>query len=118
MGKVKVTITLDESVMGLVKSKHRNTSQYINELVKADIFREREQSIYDGIVKRLLNDGYISNGGREATQPITISGYRATAPTGSGQPCCAKATPCKHWTWDTVSGEGYINSLTGELRSA
>lgn len=30
--------------------------------------------------------------------------------------CCSSPTPCKHWTWDAASGDGYINSLSGRLR--
>ena len=33
-------------------------------------------------------------------------------------PCCAGARPCKHWVWDTATGEGYRNSLSGRLREA
>ena len=32
--------------------------------------------------------------------------------------CCAAPAPCKHWVWDIQSGEGYINSLSGRVRSA
>ncbi len=30
--------------------------------------------------------------------------------------CCVAKAPCKHWSWDINTGNGYINSLTGELR--
>lgn len=39
-------------------------------------------------------------------------------PTSKRLPCCNMARPCKHWSWDSTSGEGYINSLTGETREA
>ena len=33
--------------------------------------------------------------------------------------CCKHPTrPCKHWVWDTVSGEGYRNTLSGRYREA
>lgn len=34
----------------------------------------------------------------------------------TGYPCCEGKSPCKHWQWDSVSGEGYINILTGKRR--
>ena len=33
-------------------------------------------------------------------------------------PCCNSSSPCKHWTWDVQTGDGYINSITGEVRKA
>jgi hypothetical protein len=33
--------------------------------------------------------------------------------------CCKHPTqPCKHWVWDTQTGEGYRNSLSGRYREA
>lgn len=33
--------------------------------------------------------------------------------------CCLNETrPCKHWVWDTNSGEGYKNSLSGRFKEA
>lgn len=33
--------------------------------------------------------------------------------------CCQHPTrPCKHWVWDTDSGEGYKNTLSGRFREA
>lgn len=33
--------------------------------------------------------------------------------------CCQHPTrPCKHWVWDTASGEGYRNTLSGRYREA
>ena len=33
-------------------------------------------------------------------------------------PCCKGASPCKHWQWDSSTGEGYRNSLSGRFRAA
>lgn len=33
----------------------------------------------------------------------------------TGYPCCLKAQPCKHWTFDGTSGL-WTNSLTGKSR--
>jgi hypothetical protein len=30
--------------------------------------------------------------------------------------CCMGSTPCKHWHWDSSSGEGYVNILSGRVR--
>lgn len=33
--------------------------------------------------------------------------------------CCLNETkPCKHWQWDSASGEGYKNILSGRFREA
>lgn len=30
--------------------------------------------------------------------------------------CCGnRKTRCKHWVWDIQRGEGYVNSITGEI---
>lgn len=35
------------------------------------------------------------------------------------QPCCANENrPCKHWVWDTATGEGYRNTLSGRFKEA
>lgn len=33
----------------------------------------------------------------------------------TGDPCCIKAKPCKHWQWNGEE-QAYINELTGEVR--
>lgn len=33
-----------------------------------------------------------------------------------GYPCCHEDKPCRHWQWDTSTGEGYVNTLTGEVK--
>lgn len=33
--------------------------------------------------------------------------------------CCTNdVRPCKHWVWDTTTGEGYRNTLSGRYREA
>lgn len=34
----------------------------------------------------------------------------------TGYPCCQQNKPCKHWQWDTSTGEGYVNTLTGKVK--
>lgn len=35
---------------------------------------------------------------------------------GGELPCCINETqPCKHWVWDSKTGEGYVNSLSGRI---
>ncbi len=39
--------------------------------------------------------------------------------TANEQDCCQHPTrPCKHWQWDTNTGEGYKNILSGRFREA
>lgn len=34
-------------------------------------------------------------------------------------PCCKnELQPCKHWRWDTNTGEGYVNVLSGRYKVA
>lgn len=35
----------------------------------------------------------------------------------TGYPCCQQNKPCKHWQWDTYTGEGYVNTLTGKMKA-
>lgn len=33
--------------------------------------------------------------------------------------CCKHPTqPCKHWKWDSSTGEGYVNTLSGRYRES
>lgn len=41
---------------------------------------------------------------------LTLGGIEAA--------CCKGARPCRHWVWDSSTGEGYKNSLSGRTRSA
>lgn len=62
MAKVKITITVDETIKRLLKAQKGNISSYLEGLIKQDLFREQELNIYDSIVKRLVADGHISGG--------------------------------------------------------
>ena len=77
MPKVKITISIDDSIIKLVKVKHRNTSKYIEELVKRDLFRDQEMSIYDTVVKGLMRDGYISGHTPYSSldEPVIVNDY-------------------------------------------
>lgn len=33
-------------------------------------------------------------------------------------PCCSDIKPCKHWSWDSSTGAGYVNSLSGRVKEA
>lgn len=33
-------------------------------------------------------------------------------------PCCAGKKRCKHWSWDTTTGDGYVNSLSERFMEA
>lgn len=91
------------------------------------------------LVSQAINRSVLSPGENDGTvnatveppqdSPTPIYGYNArderalpnTTVTTSelGElPCCAGARPCKHWVWDTATGEGYRNSLSGRLREA
>lgn len=51
------------------------------------------------------------------TNHITENKFVPKAPNPeTGYACCEGKSPCKHWQWDSVSGEGYINILTGKRR--
>ena len=39
--------------------------------------------------------------------------FTPSAPTALGYPCCSKASPCKHWTFDDGC---WTNTLTGAIR--
>lgn len=40
-------------------------------------------------------------------------------PSRAGElPCCAGVRPCKHWVWDSATGEGYKNTLSGRFKEA
>ena len=60
MTKHRVTVTLNDGLYKLAKVGHANMSLYIEQLIKTDVFKEQEHSLYDSIVQRLIDDGYIA----------------------------------------------------------
>jgi hypothetical protein len=50
--------------------------------------------------------------------PTIVGLDKGISPRSNGleQPCCLnELQPCKHWVWDTQSGEGYKNVLSGRF---
>ncbi len=46
--------------------------------------------------------------------PVTSDLFVDPLRLGEEKPCCANEfKPCSHWVWDSATGEGYINSLSG-----
>lgn len=68
------------------------------------------------------SEGWKEAGLRERyTEAQTVAaGYAgdSAATLGMTPACCLNTKkPCKHWIWDGVQ-QGYVNSLTGEIREA
>jgi len=50
---------------------------------------------------------------------VSVKHVDETVPTDLEFECCRNETrPCKHWVWDSASGEGYRNLLSGRFREA
>lgn len=49
-------------------------------------------------------------------EPVKDTKFTPQAPDPeTGYPCCTKATPCKHWTWNGTENY-WINTLTGKVK--
>lgn len=77
-----------------------------------------------GLVNRLLEDFFQENTSaatgvrREIDKAEEDEGWVESNPPRKAEklPCCLGSKPCKHWVWDMSTGDGYVNTLTGEVR--
>lgn len=50
---------------------------------------------------------------------VAVKQVEDVVPTDLEFACCSNETrPCKHWVWDSATGEGYRNTLSGRFREA
>ena len=113
--KKPISVKLDESLWVFIKNKP-NKSRYISELIKQDIQMQNTRPIVKAIREELLADEDFFQELTSRTKQHTSQ--RPIESPEVGYACCQKTPPCKHWQWDSVTGEGYINSITGERREA
>lgn len=70
-----------------------------------------------GTAKTFDLDEIIS--GNKKSEANATQASASTATTVDDElPCCKLPQPCKHWSWDASTGEGYVNSLSGRIREA
>lgn len=129
--KKPISIKLDESLWVHIKNK-TNKSAYISELIKQDIQAQQTKPIVDAVRSKLLEDEVFV---RELSERLKVKPITNMLPTQlteplldkqsfvprppnpqTGYPCCQLEKPCKHWVWNSDTGEGYVNSITGEIR--
>lgn len=123
--KVRINITLSEKAVIRLKDVD-NVSQYIEDLIlgnpTAKVLEVTSMQALENMldakleqIKKMsfasqnnqVNERYARQGDpRAGEDPVVELGYA----------CCKEDKPCKHWVWDSATGDGYINSITGELR--
>jgi hypothetical protein len=128
--KKPMSFRLDEKLWVFIKNKP-NKSRYIEELVKQDIQQAQVKPIVQSVIQELLvNESFF----REMGERLKVKPQVIPDVTGShveirpepfipkppdpvtGYPCCQKTDyRCKHWEFD-ATGEGWVNTLTGEIR--
>lgn len=115
-----------------------NMNIYIN---KRNTDRLNTEPNKSGLINKLLDEHYTGNGplipekksllpdGKDEFEGASEAGvsFGSTPPGPNGfkqilddleKSCCRGSSPCKHWVWDSSSGEKYINSLSGREREA
>lgn len=124
--KKPVSIKLDEQLWVYIKNK-TNKSRFISELIKQDMQAQVIKPIVDGVREKLLQDevfiseisSRMSKAGSTAyiSSPVNAPFVPRPPDPTTGYPCCSKATPCKHWTFDGTD-DVWTNTLTGATRNA
>lgn len=100
-------------------SREKNKSELINQLLeKYYSSRVEEASLAE--VAKALDEAPVPTEGRYAIDHEgNIHGPSTFEPKApdpeTGYPCCTKATPCKHWTWNGNMNY-WINGLTGKIK--
>lgn len=113
--KISKTFRLSEEAVDIL-NKQANQSQFIEDLVLGvELVEPKEGGLTKEEVIQLIK--------QYTTQPVkdevTSSEFVPKPPDPEkGYPCCQGKRPCKHWVWDESTGEGYVNTITGEVRAA
>ena len=92
-------------------------SDEMYEKIKA--FAEEEDRSVGNAISRLIKLGFESL--TVGPSPVETSSeehwVEANPPRKAEKlPCCLGNKPCKHWVWDMNTGDGYVNTLTGEVK--
>ena len=74
-----------------------------------------------GLVNHLIDEWRMNNRNRTTLTSPEVKddeGWVESNPPKKAEklPCCLGSKPCKHWVWDMSTGDGYVNTLTGEVR--
>lgn len=123
--KRSISLRIDEKLWIFVKDKP-NRSKYVEELIKQDIQQTQVKPIVQSVIDELMrNEGFFREVSERLKTPRNVAHVvrpDLTSPSVSSlnsgdHPCCRSATTrCKHWEFD--SAEGWVNTLTGEIREA
>lgn len=118
--KKPLGIRLSEAAFKHVKNK-TNYSRYIERLINQDIQAEYTKPIVKAVHEELMQNSAFFDELRDRLQvahttPKSSEPFTPRPPDpATGYPCCSKATPCKHWTFDGVT-DLWTNTLTGATR--
>lgn len=118
--KKVISITLDEKLWIYIKNK-TNKSRYIEELIKQDLQQQQVKPIVKAVGDELLASSVffdeLASRLARPTQSASIPSNDVFVPPSprTGYPCCQKASPCKHWSFDGLN-DVWVNSLTGMTR--
>lgn len=98
-------------ISGAQYDSYEKTEQAkLADIIKDPVFIAR--AVEGSMDKRIA----VMDGVESTLLPIDSDAAFATA---LERECCLHPTrPCKHWVWDTDSGDGYKNSLSGRYREA
>lgn len=124
--KRSLSIKLDENLWIFIKNKP-NKSAYLQELIKQDLQGQQVKPIVQAVITELLVNEFffyelrtrlansITNGITVPVKQNTKKLIPRPPDPLTGYPCCAKATPCKHWKWNELDNV-WVNELTNQVR--
>ena len=72
MNKV-ISISINSNIYKLSKVGHANYSKYVEELIKADVYKSNFEDMYSVILKRLLTDGHIQPHSEPTCDDVTYT---------------------------------------------
>lgn len=109
-----VKASLDFCVQGGVVIIDRMGQRFMLSQLPQDVFIAIDSSKKDGtatVIAKKTDDGGIEVLQTSYTPPKKIESDSQA----NEQPCCKKATPCKHWIW-SEDQQVYINTLSNRER--
>ena len=114
--KISKTFRLSEEAVDKL-SKQPNQSQYIEDLILGTTpSKSEEKGLTEGRVLFLITQELEKFKKTRLAEPKNE--WVDVGSTPQSPDCCKSDKPCKHWVWDSATGDGYVNTITGEVREA
>lgn len=98
-----------------VSEFRRNTKRYFDDALRGEVVCIERGGVHYNLTARIPTGAVIVPAPEKIIEPIKPSAID----TSGERSCCEHPYKmCQHWVWDSASGEGYRNTLSGRYREA